>query len=423
MDSLFKMAIRNLKRNKKRSLLAIISVSLAIMLVVVLQGLVDGLVENMLKNSTKNETGHIRIMHKEYFKEIQSIPIQYIISDTQKVIDYILTDPIIKQKIELITERIKFPILLQHKANNKTAICIAGDIEKEKSLLMLDKFIVEGRYLSGNIIKLNDKKYYEIIIGKKSADILGIKVGDTFTVMLQGTDLGIHIPSFYVIGIFNTGLNMIDENIFMLNINDAKKILKTNGGVQEIFIMLKRYKDAKKISEKINSMLDKKEEFKNLISVDWKTSSSFLKMMDQAMQIYNTLYLTITLLGAFIITNIMMMVVLERKREIGILKSMGLKNFQILKLFTLEGTILGTIGSFCGIILGIIISVPLSIYGIDFTSSMGNMNFPTDNVVKWVISISSIIISMFMGIIVAAVMSLIPSRYAAKMKVVDAIKI
>ncbi|MFN3550249.1 MAG: ABC transporter permease, partial [Endomicrobiia bacterium] len=422
MDSLFKIALRNLKRNKRRSLLAIVSVTLAIMFVIILQGLVDGMIENMIKNSTKNDTGHIRIMHKEYFKKIHSLPIRYVVLEPQKVIEHILTNKIIKQKIYLITERIKFPVLISFKANNKTAICIAGDIEKEKSLLMLDKFIVEGRYLSGKTVNLNNKKYYEIIVGKKFADILGLKVGDTFSVILQNIELGVSIPSFYVVGVFNTGLNILDENIFMINLHDAKKILKTRGASQEIFIMLKRYKDAKKISNIINSILNQNDEFKDLVSVDWK-ESGFLRMMEQALQIYNLLYITVTILGAFIITNIMMMVVLERKYEIGILKSMGLKNFQILKLFTLEGTILGSIGSFCGIILGIIICIPLSIYGIDFSSSMSNMNFPMDNVIRWVINVSSIIVSMFMGIVVSAIMSLIPSRYASKMKIVDAIKI
>jgi len=422
MSTLIKMAFRNIKRNKRRSLLAIISVGLSIMLVVVLQGLVDGLVENIIKNSTKNETGHIRIMSAEYFKNINYMPVQHIVYNPEEVINFIANYPKLKEKINLITERIKFPVLLQYSGNNKTALGIGGDIEKEKSMLMLDKSIIEGNYLSGKVIEKEGKKYREVIIGKKMADIMGLKVGDSFSLMLSGADLGIHIPRFYVVGIFQTGLNMLDENLFMISIEDAKEVLKTSGGVQEILIMLKRYKEASWVAKAIDRKLKEKEEYSYLTAVDWKSAGGFASMMDQAMKIYNTMYFVITLLGAFIITNIMMMIVLERRREIGILKSMGLKKREILLLFTLEGLILGGIGSVCGALLGTIINIPLSIYGLDFSSSMSNMNFPVDNVVKWMINVGSIIGAMVLGIIVSAIMSLIPSRHAAKMKAVDAIR-
>jgi putative ABC transport system permease protein len=422
MSTLTKMAFRNIKRNKRRSLLAIISVGLSIMLVVVLQGLVDGLVENIIKNSTKNETGHIRIMSAEYFKNINYMPVQHIVYNPEEVIKFIESDPKLKEKINLITERIKFPVLLQYSGNNKTALGVGGDIEKEKLMLMLDKSIIEGNYLSGKVIEKGGKKYREVIIGKKMADIMGLKVGDSFSLMLSGADLGIHIPRFYVAGIFQTGLNMLDENLFMISIEDAKEVLKTSGGVQEILIMLKRYKEAGWVAKAIDRKLKEKGEYSYLTAVDWKSAGGFASMMDQAMKIYNTMYFVITLLGAFIITNIMMMIVLERRREIGILKSMGLKKREILLLFTLEGLILGGIGSISGAFLGTIINIPLSIYGLDFSSSMSSMNFPMDNVVKWMINVSSIIAAMVLGIIVSAIMSLIPSRHAAKMKAVDAIR-
>jgi len=422
MLPLLKMALRNIQRNRRRSLLAILSVGLSLMMVVVLQGLVDGLVENIMKNSTKNDTGHIRIVEEEYFKNISTMPIQYLVYNPEEVVAFLESDPKMTEKITLITERIKFPVLLQYKGNNKAALGIGGDVEKEKSLLMLDRAIVEGRYLSGRVQQQNEKKLREVIVGKKMAETLELKVGDSFSLMLSGADLGIHIPRFLVVGIFETGLNMLDENLFFLGIDDAKEVLKTSGGVQEILIMLKRYQEAPYVAASIEKKLKEREEFAYLRAVDWKSAGGFVGMLEQAMSIYSLLYVVITLLGAFIITNIMMMIVLERRREIGILKSMGLKKREILFLFTLEGTILGGIGSVAGVVVGTLINIPLAIYGLDFSSSLQNMNFPMDNVVKWMISAGSIVGSMFLGIMVSAIMSLIPSRHAAKMKAVDAIR-
>lgn len=422
MKKIIEMAFRNIKRNKRRTLLAVISVSLAVMLVVLIQGLVEGLVENIIKNSVKNETGHIRITTIEYFKNINSPIINEVITNPEELIEYITSDKYISNQIQLITTRIKFPVLLQYKGKNKTAFCIAGDIEKERELLMFDKCIVDGEYLKKEYFKKNNKRYREVIIGKKLAEILDLKVNNTFSLMLSGADFGIRIPSFFVRGIFSSGLNMLDENVFMINIEDAKYVLRTNGGVHEIFIILKDHKNTQKIREYINNLLSKKDDYKNLIASDWKQTGGWVKMMEQALKIYNFMYLAITFLGTFIIANIMLMIILERKREIGILKSMGFKNSQILLLFTLEGMILGAIGSIFGAILGTLISIPLSIYGLDFSSSMSSMNYPMDNIVKWSINPVGVFSSMILGVFVSLVVSILPSRYATKITPIDALK-
>lgn len=419
---IFKMAFRNIRRNKRRSILACISVGIALMAVAVLQGLVDGIMDNIIRNSTKNETGHIRIASKEYFNNIEYLPVYYTIYNPEGVAKIINEIPEVKDKIVLLTERFRFPVLVEFKGNNKAGLCFGGDIEKEKQLLMLNKSIVEGRYLSGNVIEENGVKFREIIIGKKMAETLNLKIGDSFSLMLQGSDLGIHIPRFRVVGIFNTGLNAVDDNIFMVSLNDAKEILGSGDGVQEMVIMLKNYNDAKWVAEKINEKFNSIPEFSYLKAVDWKSSGSFAGMLDQVMKIYSIIYFIITLLGTFIIMSIMIMIILERRKEIGILKAMGLKKLEILVLFTLEGTILGGIGTLGGVIAGTLINIPLSIWGIDFSSSLSNMNFPMDNVVKCAITGGSIFGSIVLGVIVSSIVSLIPSRHAANMNPVDAIK-
>ena len=138
--------------------------------------------------------------------------------------------------------------------------------------------------------------------------------------------------------------------------------------------------------------------------------------------IYNWLYGVIALLGAFIISNIMMMVVLERRKEIGILKSMGMKRREILALFLTEGVMMGVIGSLCGIILGTVVNAILSIVGIDFSKMMSGLTLPMDNVIYPHPNLFSAVQMFLIGTLVAALVALLPSRQAAKMNAVDAIK-
>ncbi|QJR22993.1 hypothetical protein BREVNS_2243 [Brevinematales bacterium NS] len=419
---LFKMALRNIRRNRRRSFLAVLSVTLALALVVVLQGLVEGMVDNMIRNGTKNDSGHIRLTAKAYAENIRYYPVQYLVPEPEKLREKLLSHPKWSKEIDLVTFRIRFPVLLQYDGNNKAAFGFGGDYRIEKDLLLLEKAIVNGSYLSGQVLEREGHKYREVIIGKKMAEILKIKVGDTFSVMLQGSDYGIRIPRFFVVGIFQTGLNMMDENIFQMDIKDAMDILRTDGGVQEVLVFLKDYKKAPALAKEIQSWLESQEEWREVVAIPWNRAGGIVSMMEQILPIYNLIYFVVTFLGMIIITNIMMMIVLERRREIGILKAMGLKPREVLILFLYEGLMLGMIGSVIGVLMGVLISWPLSIWGIDFSSSLSNMNLPLDSVIRWKITAKSVIGSLVLGLVVATVVSLLPSRLAARMKPVDAIR-
>ncbi len=418
---IFRVAFRNIGRNRKRSVLACVSVGVAVMSIVVMQGLVDGMMDNIVRNSTKNDTGHVKIASKEYFEDIESMRVDYLIEDVDKVVEVIDSISELRGRVDIITYRFRFPLLIDFKGNNKVGICVGGDVEKEKKLFMLDRSLVEGRYLSGGVFEEKGIRYREVILGKKVAEVLGISVGDSFSVLIQGSDLGIRIPRFKVVGIFNTGINLLDDNLLMISLDDAREILGAGNGVQEIVIMLKNYNDAKFVAEKINKVLVSNG-FDTIKAVDWQSSGSFVANLQNVLMIYGVIYFIVALLGAFIIMSIMMMVVLERRREIGILKAMGMNKVEIVGLFTIEGTILGSIGAVVGSLIGVLISIPLSIWGIDFSSSLSSMNFPMDNVVKWMITVGGVFGAMVLGIFVSALVSVIPSTHAGNMKPVDAIK-
>lgn len=417
---LFKMAFRNIRRNRRRSLLAVISVALSLFMIIFLQGYINGMKRSVIYNSTKNESGHIQLVTKDYQENKRFKPITYNIENPSELIAYLNDDPMIQKEIDVITERIFFGVLLQYDGNNKAVVAFGGDIEQEKKLLMLDRSVVDGRYLNdSSSVK---RKEREIVIGQKVADVLKLKVGDTFKVLVSGSDYSLHIPTLKVAGIFKTGLNSLDDTTFQISLKDAQEILNTSGGSQQILIMLKNYQKAEKISKMIQEKLNVDERFGNIQAVSWKQAGGMAQMMETMEQVYNFIYIIIALLGSFIITNVMMMVVLERKKEIGIIKSMGFSRPEILSMFLMEGSILGLIGSISGVVMGTLSSIYFVINGIDLTSMISQLNMPIDNVIKFVITIPGIISTMFIGIIVAAIVSVVPSRQAAKMNVVDAIK-
>lgn len=411
MNHIIDMAFRNTKRNKRRSTLAIISVALALLFIVFMKGFLGGFLGSMVKNTTRLETGHIRITTTEFREKDQFMPVTENVSNPEKIISKILADPDLSKEIDMITPRINFGVLLSNDGNNKTAFALAGDQEKEKILSNLDESIIEGRYLE------NSK---DIIIGHKLAEILKYKIGDEVKVMTQGSDYALHLKKFNVVGIYKTHINSLDEDFFQIRLDDAQQLLRMDNSAQQIMIMLHDYTKSEEVALRIKELI--KDE---TISVNpWSEVSNFYDYIQMASRIYNWIYGIFALLGAFIIGNIMMMVVMERRHEIGILKSMGFSKGEVLSLFLSEGMVMGLIGSVIGtlIALGLIIGINLN-GGMDFTKMMSSFKgFPMDNIVILSYSAKTIINSILLGTLVSSIVSILPSWRAANMNVVDSIK-
>lgn len=410
MAYILKMAFRNIWRNRRRSILAFTSVALSIAGITFFRGFAGGMLESIVKNSTKNETGHIRITTKKFREKRQFYPVTENIAEPEKIIAAIQADPEIAEQLALVTERINFGVLLANKGNNKYAAALAGDPAVEKDLLLLQNSLQEGgRYLQ------NER---ETMVGAKIADALNLKVGDVLKVMTPGADYALHLRKFNIVGIFETGLNVLDDKFFQIPLNDAKKLLRMGSSTQQIIIMLKDYKKSTEVAAKIRALLNDDK----LAVVSWTEHGEWASMVDMVAIIYNYFYFLIAFLGAFIITNILMMVVLERRKEIGIVKSMGISRFEVMSLFLFEGIILGLIGSLVGIGMGMIFNIYFAIFGLDFSAMMGSFNFPMDQRIFFEISPGSVVNILLIGVFVSAIVSVLPSWRASRMNAVDAIK-
>jgi putative ABC transport system permease protein len=410
MRYLFGLAFRNIRRNTRRSLLAILSVTLSIMFIVFMQGMIGGLMGSMVKNYTKNETGHIRIATRDFVDKIRFYPVTENIGSPDSIKARIMGDPALAEHVDLITERINFGVLLNHRGNNKSAVALAGHPETEKELLLLNKSILPGgRYLGGE---------REAILGAGIARALDYGVGDTIKVVTQGSDYALHMRKFAIVGLFETGLKMMDDAVFQIPLDDAKKLLRMDNETQQVIIMLNNYRRAESIAREIEAKLGEPE----LAVQDWMNAGEYSAIVKISENVYGILYAIIALLGAFIIGNIMMMVVLERRREIGLLKSMGLSRREILFLFVTEGVSLGFVGSLVGAVLGAGVSLFFHFYGLDFTKAMSSVNIPMDSVVYTTIEAGGLIQAVVLGIVVSTIVSLAPSWQASRMNPVDAIK-
>jgi putative ABC transport system permease protein len=409
MGYLLKMAVRNLMRNKRRTALALISVALSALLCVFLQGFMGGFTASIVKNYTKNQTGHVRITTVDFQARSAMMPVDANVADPAAVESKIESDPELKKEIATIAQRFRFGVLLANQGRNASAVALAGDPEVEKGLLSLQKSISRGRYIQGP---------GEAIVGSSLASELSLSLGDELKVVTEASDGSIQLKKLRIVGLFTTGVADMDESTFQMTLADAKRLLRTGDGTQSIIVMLKDYRGSEEAARRISALLNDKD----LAVTPWTAIGDYSKLIKFDERVFNDIMFVVLFLGAFIITNIMTMVVMERRREIGILKSMGFSRAEVLVLFLWEGALLGLLGGLAGSAAGLAVNTVFALRGMDFSAALGTLKLPMDNVVYTVVSLPVTLGIVLLATLVAGLVSLVPSRRAARMNAVDSIK-
>jgi putative ABC transport system permease protein len=408
------MAVRNLGRNRRRTFLAMLSVLIAITMVVCMDGLITGVLGSMARNFTKNETGHVNVATAEYRARERFMPASAALAESDALMEAIRTTPGLEGRIVLVAPRALFGVVLSSATATKAARGIGGDPSAEKHLLMLDRALLPG---SSYI----DQRGGTAILGAKLAEDLGLKVGDTLKVVAEKADFGMGFKKFRIAGLFRTGLDAFDDSTFQVGLADARELLGLGRGASEILVMLKDYRDSDEAARLISARLAAAGHDKLSVQ-SWTSLGDIASLITLSGNIYFFGEIIVAFLGAFIIANIMMMVVLERRREIGILKSMGMEPFRILRLFLAEGVLLGLIGSAAGAILGSALNAWLSLKGIDFSRNIAGSGIPMDNIIYPGMHPSHVALLFLLGVAVSAMMAYLPSRNAARMNPIDAIR-
>ena len=406
-------AARNLLRNKRRSALAATSVFLSILMVIVLQGFTNGFLDSMVRNYIKNETGHINVATTGYRERTRFQPVDEYIENSPALAQSIRTAVAARDPGAIVSERIRFGVLLSSESGNKEALAIAGDPEAERKLLMLDTRIVPGGAYMGAL--------GETIVGETLATDLGLKVGDTLKVVTQKADGGLGFRKLRISGLFKTGVNSLDGLVFQMNLEDARILLGMEDGAQQISVTLSGMRNVAAMTDLVRGIVNADPQG-SLSVLPWTSIGEYPKMIQLMNVVYYWVFLIVALLGSFIIANVMTMVILERKREIGILMSMGMPRGRILNLFLAEGTMLGLAGSLAGTVIGIGLIAVLARKGFDMTSAMAGFSWPLDNVIYPSVTPGTILMGVAMGTAVSAAVSYLPSRRAARMAPVEAIK-
>ena len=218
---MLKLALRNLWRNPKRSSITLAAITVGIWGLVFTWAFIDGINEQMITNNIQYLTGHIKV-HKAGYHQDKRLAIALDESSLNKLQE-------IKQA-QAITPRVEGGALISAGKNSATVMVYGVDTEREKRVTTLHKTIVSGAYL------VNEEP--GIVIGDSLARELNVRVSDLVDVIVQAADGSIGADRLNVVGIYNSGIDMLDENLVMMPLVTAQEIYSLWGRFNSAVIKL-----------------------------------------------------------------------------------------------------------------------------------------------------------------------------------------
>jgi putative ABC transport system permease protein len=308
--------------------------------------------------------------------------------------------------------RIKFGVLLDYMGKNKPIIGVGIDPLKEEKILGLSKKMVAGR-----VVNIGAR---EVNIGARFAKELGLKIGDTFTVITQTSGGSLSGMNLKVVGIFSLGAASIDGRTFFLPLDKAQELLDLEGKATEIIVILKDPGESRAFAAAAQKMIPK-----GLTARPWQDNGVLYFYIAIARYIYMGIYALILILASFTILNAMFMAVMERKREIGMMKAMGMKAREVVRMIVLEALLLGIGASLAGAAAGAGLSWYISTAGVDYTAvfeKMGNTEIPLSYVYRGLFDWNFILTGFLLGIFFTVLAAFAPARRAARLDPADAMR-
>jgi len=408
--TLLKLGWRNIWRSKLRSLVVIFSIIIGVWGGLLILGIMYGLNNQRMDIAINGYIGNVQI-HNEKF--LDDYAIKHVINNIDKYENFLSKD----SRVKAYSKRIVLSGMLSN-SNGSSGIQVLGvNPSSEKNVTKIYSKLIEGEYFKS-------KKNNTILVGKKIADKLNLKLKSKVVITFQDEKNNLVSLLFRVEGIFRSGNSMFDEsNVYVKNQSIRDNLVNFIGFHEMPIVIYENIEDSSlDLTDALKKDL-KKIDNTNIIQ-SWDDIAVELAYANRMISAFLYFFMLIVISGlSFGIINTMLMAVLERKRELGMLMCIGMTRLKIFLMISIETLFLALIALPFGLIFSYFMINYFSVNGIDLSIvAAGLENFGIGTMLYLKLPINYYYEIGLMIIVITIISSVFPSIRALKINPVEASK-
>lgn len=399
----FSVAVRFLKEGRFQSLLIVVGVAAGVAVVAYISALVSGLQTNTL-NKTLGAQAHIVVspLEEKVLPAWQGSAAESRFTDTQARSQRLRTIgnwPAVeaalqqRQGVAAVSPMVSGPALARRGEATRSVALSGVELDRYDRIVGLRDKLVAGAFRIGP---------GEALIGKNLADDLGVRVGDRIVVSTdQRTD------TLRLTGLVDLGIRDLNRRVVILPLRNAQTLLDLPGGVTQIDLRVDDVWAAQDLARALARELPTKVE-------SWQEANSQLVTALNAQNISTALIRSVVMVVVVLgIASVLVVSVVQKQREIGILRAMGAQRGQVLRVFLIQGALVGLMGSVLGtgLAMGMIKVFTTFVRGADGLP-LFSITLPLST------ALQTVVLALAAGLVAAV----LPARRAARMDPAQAIR-
>jgi len=409
MTKWIKIAFRNILKNRRRSLVTILAIAIGFAAVGLFRGYAADTYDGLRVSAIRGEgLGHLTIYKKGWLEYGNIDPDSYMLTkeEIQKTVELVEEE----DDVVLATPKIHLSGLVTN-GMISTIFLAEGVVPKNDRT-------IKGSMLAFRPVKgemLNEKKPFGVEMAEDLAKLLELKPGTDAVVMAGTLDGQMNALDVEILGVYDTGIPATNDKFIRFSFDYAQSLYDTEKAGQ-IVVLLDDWRKTYPMRDRLLKRLNQAGLPCEIRT--WNELSQFYNKVRSMMDmIFMFLFFIVFVIVVMSVVNTMGMAVLERTREIGTLRALGLKRRGVGILFAVEGAMIGLLGSFIGLILNIIAWA--IIMAVEPTYIPPGVSSPVPLTVK--LEPPVVLMLMAFLILLSLIAAIMPARRAAKQNVVEAL--
>lgn len=411
---LVRLAFRNVRKSARRSILTASAMVLGLALLILSRTLADGAHESWIDQGVRLASGHVAVQGAGY-QQSRSLSDLLTAADLERAESSLMAADVAPNVISS-APRLGVDGLASSAGSSAPVLLMGVDPATEPGFSILDDNLVEGRYLEPD-----DR--LAAFVGQGLLERLGLRLGSRFVVTAADATGEIQGQLLRVRGVYRTGVADLDQSLVHLPLATAQSWLAAEGGVTALAVLLDSSRETRRIIRDLEDRLDPTA----AEVLSWRESSPELDAAVKIDDLGDWVFHLITLaIVALAILNAILMSVMHRQREFGVLRALGLTAKETGRVVMAEGIMLSLASGMLGVLLGLAIVFGFWGDGLDLSFLMDSeLEFSGtlfDPVMVPTFRLAQIGWSLFFILLIGITASLYPAYQATRIDVAEAMK-